>query len=124
LLGKPRYLDVAARVLQAGWNSLTQYPHGHCALLIALAEQLDPLEVVIIRGRAQETESWAGELAKVYAPHRLVFAIPDDACELPAALAEKMSIDADVTAYLCRGMTCSPPVKTLASLLALCGQRA
>ncbi len=124
LLGEMRYVDAATRVLQAGWNSVTQYPHGHCAMLIALAEQLDPVEIVIVRGAADQAERWADELAKVYAPHRLTFAIPDDALDLPSALADKWGSSNEVTAYLCRGMTCSPPVKSLTALLALSGQRA
>ncbi|HEU4603828.1 MAG TPA: thioredoxin domain-containing protein [Steroidobacteraceae bacterium] len=124
LLGEMRYVDAATRVLQAGWNSVTQYPHGHCAMLIALAEQLDPVEIVIVRGAADQAERWADELAKVYAPHRLTFAIPDDALDLPPAFAEKSGSSNEVTAYLCRGMTCSPPVKSLTALLALSGQRA
>jgi len=123
LLGEPRYLDAASRVLRAGWNSLARYPHGHCSMLIALSEHLDPLEIVIIRGSASESERWADELAKAYAPHRLAFAIPDHATDLPRALAEKTSAGNSVLAYLCRGMTCSPPVKSLAALLALSGQR-
>jgi uncharacterized protein YyaL (SSP411 family) len=93
-------------------------------MLIALAEQLDPLEIVIVRGAADQAEHWADELAKVYAPQRLTFAIPEDALDLPPALAEKSGSSAEVTAYLCRGMTCSPPVKSLTALLALSGQRA
>jgi uncharacterized protein YyaL (SSP411 family) len=124
LLGETRYLNAADRVLRAGWNSVTRYPHGHCSMLIALAENIDPIEVVIIRGPERETERWADELAKVYAPHRLVFAIPDSANDLPSALAEKTTAANEVTAYLCRGTTCSPPVKSLAALLALSGQRA
>jgi uncharacterized protein YyaL (SSP411 family) len=124
LLGETRYLDAANRVLRAGWNSLSRYPHGHCSMLIALSEHLDPLEIVIIRGPEAESERLADELAKVYAPHRLAFAIPDHASDLPPALAEKTSAENAVTAYLCRGMTCSPPVKSLAALLALSGQRA
>jgi uncharacterized protein len=123
LLGEPRYIDVAMRVLRAGWNSLVRYPHGHCALLIALMEYLDPTEMVVIRGREQEVDRWAAELSNVYAPQRLVFAIPDHASDLPAAISEKVSAGSETTAYLCRGMTCSPPVKSLAALLALSGQR-
>jgi uncharacterized protein YyaL (SSP411 family) len=123
LLGNTRYLDVAARTLRAGWNSLMQYPHGHCSLLIALAEQLEPVEIVIIRGAARDAEHWADELAKIYAPQRLVFAIPNDTADLPASIAEKASLGTDATAYLCRGAVCSPPVRSLPALLALAGRR-
>jgi hypothetical protein len=51
---------------------------------------------------------------------RQVFAIDADAQELPEVLAAKRSLDGCV-AYVCRGMTCSEPIKALAPLVALAG---
>lgn len=118
LLGETRYLDAAARTLRAAWSPLERYPHGHAAMLIALDEHLDPPEIVIIRGHADEAATWSQALAKIYAPKRLVFAIPTHATDLPPALADKKSQD-ETVAYICRGMTCSEPVKGLAGVAAL-----
>lgn len=118
LLGETRYLDAAARTLRAAWSPLERYPHGHAAMLIALDEQLDPPEIIIIRGPAAEAAAWSRELAKLYAPKRLTFAIPTDAAGLPPALADKPSMEGTV-AYICRGMTCSEPVKGLAGVASL-----
>jgi uncharacterized protein YyaL (SSP411 family) len=71
-----------------------------------------------VRGERKEAESWSDELAKVYTPRRLVFAIAADAIDLPAAIADKKAL-AETAAYVCRGMTCSAPVKSLSSLIAL-----
>jgi uncharacterized protein YyaL (SSP411 family) len=49
-----------------------------------------------------------------------VFAIEADAATLPPAIADKRALDTTV-AYVCRGMTCSEPVRALAPLLALVG---
>jgi uncharacterized protein YyaL (SSP411 family) len=54
----------------------------------------------------------------MYAPRRLVFAIPEDASSLPAAIADKKPL-AETAAYVCRGMTCSAPVRSLSALVAL-----
>jgi uncharacterized protein YyaL (SSP411 family) len=116
LLGEPRYLDAAERALRAGWSSLERYPQGHATLLTALEERLRPIEIVIIRGPQAEAARWRDELAVVYAPRRMVFAIPDDATDLPAALAEKRP-GAKTVAYVCRGMTCSAPVESLEQLV-------
>ena len=70
-------------------------------------------EIVIIRG--SESETWRDELNKLYAPHRMVFAIPADDAGLDPALADKQA-GAGTRAYVCRGNTCSPPVETLADL--------
>lgn len=118
LLGETRFLDAAAKTLRAAWSGLEHYPHAHTAMLVALDEHLEPPEIVIVRGVAKEAEHWREELAKMYAPRRLVFAIPDDATDLPAAVADKKPL-AETAAYVCRGMTCSPPVHSLSSLVAL-----
>jgi uncharacterized protein YyaL (SSP411 family) len=120
LLGEPRYLDAAERALRAGWSQIERYPQGHATLLTALEERLHPIEIVIIRAPQSEAGRWRDELAVVYAPRRLVFAIPDDAADLPAALAEKRG-GAQALAYVCRGMTCSAPLTSVEKLVAELG---
>lgn len=41
LVGEPRYLDAAERVLCAGWDMPLEYPHACCEMLLA-GEFLDP----------------------------------------------------------------------------------
>jgi uncharacterized protein YyaL (SSP411 family) len=116
LLGETRYLEAAERTLRAGWSPLERYPHGHATLLTALEEHLRAIEVVIVRGPQEEASRWRDALARVFAPRRLVFAIPDDAGDLPTALAEKRAAERTV-AYVCRGMTCSAPLTDLERLV-------
>jgi uncharacterized protein YyaL (SSP411 family) len=116
LLGETRYIDAAARTLRAAWPSLQHYPHAHAAMLIALEEHLEPLDIVIIRGA--EAQPWSEQLQRMYTPGRLVFAVPNDARDLPASLAEKKPIH-ETTAYVCRGTVCSAPVASLPALIAL-----
>ena len=120
LLGETRYLDAAARTLRSAWTPLQHYPHAHASMLVALAEHLDPPEIVIIRGSPQEAAQWRDALTRKYSPGRLVFAIDADATALPPAIADKRALDGTV-AYVCRGMTCSAPIRALAPLLALAG---
>jgi uncharacterized protein YyaL (SSP411 family) len=112
LLGELPYLDAAERTLRAGWPMLQQYPQAHMSLVNALEDFLVPTEVVIIRGDAPQIGHWADTLSAVYAPRRLIFAIPRDAGELPAALAAKRAEPCTV-AYVCTGMTCSAPMSDL-----------
>ncbi len=118
LLGETRYLDAAARTLRAAWEPLQHYPQAHGAMLIALSEHLEPLDIVIIRGTGDEIARWREELCKLYAPRRLVFAIPADDASLPRALADRKPAP-ETIAYVCRGTVCSEPVRSLASLVAL-----
>ena len=55
-------------------------------------------------------------LAPLYAPRRMILAIPSDAAGLPEALAAKTAREGTV-AYVCRGPTCSEPVASAAGLL-------
>jgi uncharacterized protein YyaL (SSP411 family) len=112
LLGEVSFLDAAERTLRAGWPMLQQYPQAHMSLANALGDLLASTQVVIIRGDAAQVQGWAAELGALYAPNRLIFAIPRDAAELPPALAAK-SAAADTVAYVCTGMTCSAPLGDL-----------
>jgi uncharacterized protein YyaL (SSP411 family) len=124
LLGEPRYLAAAEGTLRASWKALERYPQSFVSLLSALEELLAPAQIVILRGEAHIIEDWRLQLAHVYAPGRLVLAIPGDTSDLPPALADK-TVHAAAVAYLCRGSYCSAPLDSLESLLgALRAQRA
>jgi hypothetical protein len=116
LLGEPRYLEAAERTLRAAWSALASYPQTFVSLLVALEELLSPPQIVILRGEARSIEGWRLELARLYAPNRLVLAIPAAANGLPRALADKTAPAAAV-AYVCRGSTCSAPLDSLDDLL-------
>ena len=116
LLGETRYLDAAERTLRSAWAALEKYPHGHTSLLMALDEFTDPPAIIVLRGPAEDLDTWRFELDKLYDPRRLVIAIPSDATDLPAGLADKKP-QGRAVAYLCRGMTCSAPLATLGDLL-------
>jgi hypothetical protein len=112
LLGEVRYLDAAERTLKGAAPLLEQYPQAHMSLLNALEEFLTSAQILIIRGAAAEAARWSRELGALYAPTRMIFAIPADASGLPPALADKRAAGATV-AYLCTGMTCSAPIADL-----------
>jgi uncharacterized protein YyaL (SSP411 family) len=116
LLGEPRYLEAAERTLRSAWKAVEQYPHAHATLLAALEELLDPTEIVILRGEAAAAEEWRAELAKVYAPRRVLLAIPAETRNLPAALTSK-PVRGKCCGYVCRGSTCSAPHESLSTLI-------
>ncbi|HLZ96609.1 MAG TPA: hypothetical protein VKP66_01615, partial [Steroidobacteraceae bacterium] len=115
LLAETRYLHAAERTLKAAAALMQEYPQAHMTLLNALEDFSVSTQMVIVRGPAADGERWARELSAMYAPTRLVFAIPRDAAGLPTALAAKPALDA-VTAYVCTGMTCSAPLTDLGEL--------
>jgi uncharacterized protein YyaL (SSP411 family) len=109
LLGDTRFLDAAENTLKAAWNPIQQAPYGHTGLLLALEEFLYPVETVVIRAGSEQIARWQQPLNRVYAPRRMVFAIPDDAAQLPGLLANRAPMAGGV-AYICSGLSCSPPV--------------
>jgi uncharacterized protein len=112
LLGETSCLDAAERTLRAAWPAIQDYPQAHMSLINSLDDLLSPLQVLIIRGAAAPAMQWAADLGVLYAPSRMIFAIPSDAPDLPPALAAKSAAGATV-AYLCTGMTCSAPLTSL-----------
>jgi hypothetical protein len=117
LLGDTRYLRAAERTLQSAWPLLAQYPQAHMSLLNSLEDYLAGMQILIIRGPAAQADLWSRQLGALYAPMRMIFAIPIDAADLPPALAEKRAADGTV-AYLCNGMTCSAPLGDLDTISA------
>ena len=118
LLGERRYLDAAARTLDFAWPALLEYPHAHMTMLDALEEQLRPPEIVILRGPAAEIAQWSRSAAQIYAPRRLVLAIPAEEQALPGALAERKARPGTVLAYRCSGTECGLPVTSWEALAA------
>jgi uncharacterized protein YyaL (SSP411 family) len=114
LLGEPRYLAAAEQTVRAGWAMMEKYPQAHTSLLAALEELLRPPEIIVLRGD-ETIETWRRELARLYSPRRMVFAVPAGAAGLPPAIAEKAPRGSAV-AYVCRGSVCGEPVSSFAEL--------
>ena len=116
LLADIRYLDAAEATLRGGFPSMARVPQAHTAMLNALDEHQNPGEVVVIRGPVEAARAWSAALATIYAPRRMVFAIPADVEGLPEALASKRA-RAGAVAYICQGPQCSEPIAELPRLM-------
>jgi uncharacterized protein len=112
LLGELRYLDAAESTLKAASQMMLEYPQAHMSLLNSLEDFLAPMQILIIRGAAADAQRWSRSLGTLYAPTRMIFAIPSDTSDLPPALADKPA-GSGTTAYLCTGTTCSAPMTDL-----------
>jgi len=116
LLGETRYLDAAEKTLQGASVAMNEYPHGHVTLISALEEYLQHPEIIVIRGKIEDVSNWQSSAAKLYAPSRLVFAIPADVTDLPGALADRRPQDDETIAYRCVGTHCDLPVTSWEAL--------
>ena len=71
-------------------------------------------ETVIIRA-GERLGEWQNALADEYHPRRMVFAIPDTANNLPSHLQQRTPHQ-DGVAYVCREISCLPPILSLQEL--------
>jgi uncharacterized protein YyaL (SSP411 family) len=113
LLGEASYLEAAEQTLQGLAATLEQMPHGHASLLVALEESLSPVQTVIVRGNGATLDAWKQRLNSHYAPRRIGLAIPESEHVLPGVLSERKPRK-EVLAYICSGLSCSPPVTEFA----------
>jgi uncharacterized protein len=122
LTGEARYQRAAERTVELFYPPMREQPGGFASLAVALAEQLDPPAVLVLRGRAPELERWRDALAGEYLPDTLVLALADGLAGLPAPL-DKPARAAPVNGWLCRGVTCLEPVSDLVELKSFCKER-
>ena len=111
LLGEPRYLSAAERIVRVFYPHFER--HGFCSLLIALEFYLQPPTIVILRGPQTACNEWQATLAKTYRPHSIIINVGEHHA-LPPALDKPLT--AAPQAWVCRGTHCLIPIDDLALL--------
>jgi len=110
LLGEPRYLDAATATLHYLSHAMTRYASAYGSTVCAVEEHLSPAETIVLRHEADaDIIAWTSAAVAAYSPSRMVIAIPSSATSLPGVLGHRQP-RAAVTAYICRGFSCSEPV--------------
>jgi uncharacterized protein YyaL (SSP411 family) len=113
LIGESRYLTAAERALKLFYAAIERQPSAFPSLATALDEYLKSPRTVILRGPDRETRQWHQALAAHYRPDTLTLAVPAASGDLPATLAKP--IGAAVSAWICQGAACLPPVADFAA---------
>ena len=90
-------------------------------MLLALEDYLHPPQIVLLRGPQPAIEPWPAQLNAVFAPRRWTLAVPADARELPAAIADKPGGRGRDGLRLPRRCSARAPIDSLAALLKLVG---
>ncbi len=116
LTGEERYRRTAERTLELFYPAMRDHPAGFAAMAIALDEQLSPPKVLVLRGNPGSLVSWQAAMAREYRPDMTVLAIPDGVTPLPPFL-DKPQRPEPVNGWLCRGVTCLPPISNLVNLI-------
>ncbi len=115
-LSEPRYLDSAERTVRAFGRELDARPAGFSSLLIALEACLEPPAMLLLRGEPAACLSWQRSVERHYRPSLWTLNLSQQQ-PLPDALAKPHDAAAGtVTAWLCRGTVCLPPLHALSDL--------
>jgi uncharacterized protein YyaL (SSP411 family) len=117
LVGEPRYLEAVERSLKLFYPAMERQPSSFVSLAAALEEHLAPPQIVVLRGDRARMATWQRALSAAYRPATLVVAIAPGVGGLPAALDKPVPAGAaGVNAWVCRGVTCLPPITELVEL--------
>jgi hypothetical protein len=117
LIGEPRYVEAAERTIRAFYDAIHGSPSGHVSLLTALEEALALPRTIVMRGAAEALAPWHARLSGAYRPATVTVAIPYGIPGLPIVLDKRAPDEAArVSAWVCEGVSCLPPVLELAKL--------
>jgi hypothetical protein len=119
LTGEQRYARAAERTLELFFPAMRDHPAGFAAMALALEESLQPPNVLVLKGEAHALEQWQAALAAEYLPDTSVLAIAGGLPGLPAPLDKPATANrasGPVNGWLCRGVTCLPPISDLVHL--------
>ena len=122
LLGETRYLAAAQRALELFYPQMAAQPAGFMAMLAALEEHLEPPQIVVLRGPADQLAGWRQALAADYLPATLTIFLPNELAGLPGCL-DKPAAE-HVNAWVCQGVKCLPVISDKNVLLQVCTARA
>ena len=115
LSGNTKYADAAERCLKLFLPALEQAGSYHTSLCTALAEHLQPANLLVLNGKSNDLLSWQDALRGLYLPDVMIFCAPQIDTDLPEVLRKPVS--QTTTAWLCQGTQCLPPIILLSELL-------
>jgi uncharacterized protein len=122
-LAGAKYADPAVRAVEKLAPAALDNPFG-MSVTVATADRLvrGSVDVVLVGARSSDAlQALAREAQRAYLPDRvLAYVDPSEPATLEAAgeLAEGKPAQSEPAAYVCRGRTCSLPIRTAAALAA------
>ena len=113
LAAEPRYLEAAERAVRLFAEPIDDAPRGFASLIEALDALHSPPSIVLITGDRGSTAQWHARLASRLRAATRIYDV--GGLVLPPEL-RKGTPTANVDAWLCRGMTCLPPITSVDEL--------
>jgi uncharacterized protein YyaL (SSP411 family) len=118
--GEGTYRDAAEQALRSVVPFVARYPTGFAQWLSAMDLGLAPVVEIAIVGAPDDpaTAALLAETRRGYRPDQVVSASPDPGASIVPLLADRIAVDGQPTAYVCRGFVCRLPVTDPAALRA------
>ena len=116
-LGETRYLDAAQRCVRAFSREMSAQASGFSSMLAAMRDCEVPPTTVILTGERATSAEWARALERAYRPGVRVLDLSAQS-SLPPALSKphEDASGASASAWVCRGVSCLPPIHSLKTL--------
>jgi len=120
--GDERYMREAERTIRLFAPMMEKQPFAFCHMLEAAdLLQRGATEIVIVAEQGGEQREWLRRLGPIYLPNAAIFVLePSQAASaaVPEAARGKRQLDGRITAFVCRGRTCSAPLTAFEALKA------
>lgn len=114
LTGEARFTRAAEGTVRAFLAAMAAQPAPYPTLLGVLADLLAPPRLAVLGGPEPGLSEWKAEAGRIAPARDLVFALPDGAEGVPAALDKPRR--GHVNAQVCNGVTCMPEIIQLTDL--------
>jgi uncharacterized protein YyaL (SSP411 family) len=110
-----RYLEAAARTVDAGRAHSTSAPGAHLALITSAWILEQPGSLMILRGDPMELPRWQSAIRAQATTGQHLFAVPAEA-DVPSGLIRRCIPRGPACLYVCTGTQCSEPITSLQAL--------
>ncbi len=117
LLGEPRFMESAQKIIKLFAAEVTSNPSVFASLTMAALDLSGNGKTVVVRGSRDQLVQWQKAIGGMYLPDTWVYLIPEDVSDLPSSLALKPPVAGKTVAYICQGLECKNPIETLDELL-------
>jgi uncharacterized protein len=120
--GDERYAKEAARTINLFAELIEKQPFGFAHMLEATDLYFrGPTEIVLVGERSSsDFRAWIERAGLLYVPNRALFAADAQGGGgmVPEQVRGKSQVNGQLTAYVCRDRTCSPPMTTFEAVIA------
>ena len=122
LINDQQMVEASLKTLQRAWSEIERIPSAHQSMLLALEDACYPPAQIILRGDEEKMMIWRLDILEHLPIRSQIYTIPEGEQVLPTILHNMKSVNG-VSAFVCEGFTCRPPITDLKELTNYLKQR-